>query len=106
MSLCFSPDSKYLVALSGGPEYKLICWLWDKLKVVCIGDCKPASPSAKLNQVSFWPGGSNDVQQVCVTGDGFFRLVKIQEGTPKPLLQSIGKREPQVRPVCIRVWVV
>lgn len=32
--MAFSPDSKYLIAQTGGPEWTLIFWLWEKQKVV------------------------------------------------------------------------
>lgn len=32
--MAFSPDSKYLIGQTGGPEWMLIFWLWEKQKVL------------------------------------------------------------------------
>ena len=34
VSLAFSPDSKYLAAQSGDPDYTLLYWTWEKSKVM------------------------------------------------------------------------
>ena len=34
VSLSFSPDSKYLAAQGGGPDYTLLYWTWEKSKVM------------------------------------------------------------------------
>lgn len=34
VSIAFSPDSKYLVALSGSPEWQIVFWMWEKQKVM------------------------------------------------------------------------
>lgn len=32
--MAFSPDSKYLIGQTGGPDWVLILWLWEKQKVL------------------------------------------------------------------------
>lgn len=34
--VAFSPDSKYLIAQTGGPEGMLVFWLWEKQKVLAL----------------------------------------------------------------------
>lgn len=48
--IAFSPDSKYLTGLTGGPENMLILWLWEKHKV--LATVKTANPSNPVTQVS------------------------------------------------------
>lgn len=36
VSLAFSPDSKYLVAQGGKPDYTLLYWTWEKSKVMAV----------------------------------------------------------------------
>ncbi len=32
--MAFSPDSKYLAAQGGGPEWNLVLWSWEKSKML------------------------------------------------------------------------
>lgn len=34
VSLAFSPDSKYLIGQSGGPDWMLVYWQWEKAKLL------------------------------------------------------------------------
>ena len=34
ISISFSADNKYLLTLTGGPDYTLIVWLWEKLRPI------------------------------------------------------------------------
>lgn len=72
VSLAFSPDSKYLVTLGGS----LLYWTWEKSR----------GPMARIavsgSQASFSP---TDNTQLCVTGEGVFRLFRYQEGMLKQL---------------------
>ena len=54
VSLAFSPDSKYLVAQGGRPDWTLLYWTWEKSKVMAT--TKTSNPQN--------PQG--DVYQVCV----------------------------------------
>ncbi|XP_067997149.1 cilia- and flagella-associated protein 57 [Melanerpes formicivorus] len=88
VSLAFSPDCRYLAAATGPPEGHLTYWFWEKqrlmaavrLEAACSGVC----------QVSFSP---QDNTQVCITGNGFFKLFKYSGGTLKQV--NLEKGEPQ-----------
>ena len=38
-SMCFSADNKLLLTLSGGPDYSLVAWQWEKSKMVANIKC-------------------------------------------------------------------
>lgn len=50
VSIAFSPDSKYLVALSGSPEWQIIFWMWEKQKVMA--SVRADSQNSPIYQVS------------------------------------------------------
>lgn len=75
VSIAFSPDSKYLVALSGSPEWQIIFWMWEKQKVMA--SVRADSQNSPIYQVSFNP---HDNTQICVTGNGVFKLFRYVEG--------------------------
>ena len=37
--MCFSADNKLLLTLSGGPDYSLVAWQWEKSKMVANIKC-------------------------------------------------------------------
>ena len=39
VSMCFSADNKLLLTLSGGPDYSLVAWQWEKSKMVASINC-------------------------------------------------------------------
>ncbi|XP_064228328.1 cilia- and flagella-associated protein 57 isoform X1 [Aotus nancymaae] len=78
ISLAFSPDSKYLLAQTSPPESNLVYWLWEKQKVMAI--IRTDTQNNPVYQVSFSP---QDNTQVCVTGNGVFKLLRFTEGTLK-----------------------
>jgi len=117
--VAFSPDSKYLVGQTGGPEWMLILWLWEKQKVLAtvrtssdpnnsvtqvsrpraMYQCRPqrmrASSELLLlhgmsHQVSFSPYSNT---QLCVSGRGVFKLLRYSEGSLKqsgaPKVESV-----------------
>ncbi|XP_018422114.1 PREDICTED: cilia- and flagella-associated protein 57 isoform X1 [Nanorana parkeri] len=88
VSLSFSPDSKYLVAQSGAPEWQIIFWMWEKQKVMAT--VKADSQNNPIYQVSFNP---NDNTQICVTGHGVFKLFRYVEGNLRQT--NFQKVEPQ-----------
>ncbi|XP_007432730.1 cilia- and flagella-associated protein 57, partial [Python bivittatus] len=88
ISLAFSPDSKYLVAQTGPPESQLAYWMWEKQRTMAI--VKVDVQNNPLYQVSFNP---QDNTQVCVTGNGIFKLYKYTEGTLKQT--NFLRGEPQ-----------
>uniref|UniRef100_A0A8W4FJK8 Cilia and flagella associated protein 57 n=1 Tax=Sus scrofa TaxID=9823 RepID=A0A8W4FJK8_PIG len=71
ISMAFSPDSKYLLTQTSPPESNLVYWLWEKQKVMAI--IRIDTQSNAIYQVSFSP---QDNTQVCVTGNGMFKLLR------------------------------
>ncbi|XP_037599096.1 cilia- and flagella-associated protein 57 isoform X2 [Cebus imitator] len=78
ISMAFSPDSKYLLTQTSPPESNLVYWLWEKQKVMAI--IRTDTQNNPVYQVSFSP---QDNTQVCVTGNGMFKLLRFTEGTLK-----------------------
>ncbi|KAM6217017.1 cilia- and flagella-associated protein 57 [Rhynchocyon petersi] len=88
ISMAFSPDSKYLLAQTSTPESNLVYWLWEKQKVMAI--VRTDTQNNAIYQVSFNP---QDNTQVCVTGNGIFKLLRFAEGTLKQT--NFQRGEPQ-----------
>lgn len=88
VALAFSPDGRYLAAATGPPEAQLALWLWEKQRLLAVVRLEAADIG--VCQVSFSP---QDNAQVCVTGNGFFKLFKYSEGTLKQI--NLQKGEPQ-----------
>ncbi|XP_035517008.1 cilia- and flagella-associated protein 57 [Morone saxatilis] len=87
--MAFSPDSKYLIGQTGGPEWTLIFWLWEKQKV--LATVKTSNSNNPVAQVSFNPYNNT---QLCVSGTGVFKLFRYSEGALKqcsfPKVESIN----------------
>eukprot|EP00064_Thunnus_orientalis_P003706 superscaffoldBa00000314_g3717 len=87
--MAFSPDSKYLIGQTGGSEWMLIFWLWEKQKV--LATVKTGNPYNPVTQVSFNPYNN---MQLCVSGTGVFKLFRYSEGALKqcsfPKVESIN----------------
>ncbi|NXE75828.1 CFA57 protein, partial [Cochlearius cochlearius] len=88
VSLAFSPDCRYLAAATAPPEGLLTCWLWERQRLMAT--VRVEAPGSGICQVSFSP---QDNAQVCITGNGFFKLFKYSEGTLKQM--NLQKGEPQ-----------
>ncbi|XP_025942665.1 cilia- and flagella-associated protein 57 isoform X1 [Apteryx rowi] len=88
VALAFSPDSRYLAAATSPPEVHLAYWLWEKQRLMAA--VRIEAPGSGLCQVSFSP---QDNAQVCITGNGIFKLIKYSEGTLKTT--SLQKGELQ-----------
>ncbi|XP_050817064.1 cilia- and flagella-associated protein 57 isoform X2 [Gopherus flavomarginatus] len=88
VSLAFSPDSKYLVAQTGPPESNLAYWMWEKQRTMAV--VKADIQNNPVYQVSFNP---QDNTQVCITGNGIFKLFRYTEGTLKQT--NFQRGEPQ-----------
>ncbi|XP_026024823.1 cilia- and flagella-associated protein 57 isoform X1 [Astatotilapia calliptera] len=84
--IAFSPDSKYLIGLTGSPEWMLILWLWEKHKL--LATLKTTNTNNPVTQVSFNPYSNT---QLCVSGTGVFKLFRYSEGALKP--SSVAKVE-------------
>ncbi|XP_070976350.1 cilia- and flagella-associated protein 57 [Oncorhynchus clarkii lewisi] len=78
VSMAFSPDSKYLIGQAGAPDWTLFYWMWEKQKVMA--SVKTTGSTNPINQVSFNP---QDNTQVCVSGNGVFKLFRYAEGALK-----------------------
>ncbi|KAJ8011195.1 hypothetical protein DPEC_G00055650 [Dallia pectoralis] len=76
--MAFSPDSKYLIGQTGAPDWTLFYWMWEKQKVMA--SVKTTGSSNPVSQVSFNP---RDNTQVCVSGNGVFKLFRYMEGALK-----------------------
>lgn len=47
--MAFSPDSKYLIGQTGGPDWMLILWLWEKQKI--LASVKTSNSNNPVTQV-------------------------------------------------------
>ncbi|XP_064311392.1 cilia- and flagella-associated protein 57 [Phalacrocorax carbo] len=88
VSLAFSPDCRYLAATTAPPEGHLTYWFWEKQQLMAVARIE--GPGSSTCQVSFGP---QDNTQVCITGNGFFKLFKYSEGTLKQI--NLQKGGPQ-----------
>ncbi|XP_033977740.1 cilia- and flagella-associated protein 57 [Trematomus bernacchii] len=86
--MAFSHDSKYLIGQTGGPDWTLIFWLWEKQKV--LATVKTSTSRNPVSQVSFNPHNNT---QLCVSGGGVLKLFRYSEGALKqsssPKVESI-----------------
>ncbi|NXN29526.1 CFA57 protein, partial [Nycticryphes semicollaris] len=88
VSLAFSPDCRYLAAITLPPEGHLTYWLWEKQRLMAT--VRVEALDSSVCQVSFSP---EDSAQVCITGNGFFKLFQYSEGSLKQT--NLQKGEPQ-----------
>ncbi|KAL5113105.1 Cilia and flagella-associated protein 57 [Taenia crassiceps] len=79
VSISFSPDSLYLVAQGGGPDWTLIYWQWEKTKRLATVRTSQGNP---IHQVSV---SLHDSTQLCVIGKDTFRTYKYNEEVIKPI---------------------
>ncbi|CDS41242.1 WD repeat containing protein 65 [Echinococcus multilocularis] len=79
VSIAFSPDSLYLVAQGGGPDWILIYWQWEKAKRLSTVRTSQGNP---IHQISV---SLHDSTQLCVTGKDTFRTYKYNEEVIKPI---------------------
>ncbi|XP_032302082.1 cilia- and flagella-associated protein 57 isoform X2 [Coturnix japonica] len=86
-ALAFSPDGRHLVALTEPPEAHLVLWLWEKQQLLAV--LRLEDKGSGVCQVSFSP---HDNTQICLTGNGFFKLYKYSERTLKQT--NLQKGEP------------
>ncbi|NXC40825.1 CFA57 protein, partial [Penelope pileata] len=88
--LAFSPDGGHLAAATGPPGAHLALWLWERSRLLAAVRLELPPRGGGCCQVSFNP---QDNAQVCITGNGFFKLFKFSEGTLKQM--NLQKGEPQ-----------
>ncbi|XP_068095524.1 cilia- and flagella-associated protein 57 [Hyperolius riggenbachi] len=96
VSVAFSPDSKYLVAQSGAPEWQIIFWMWEKQKVMAT--VRADSQNNPIYQVSFNP---YDNTQICVTGNGVFKIFRYVDGN----LRQTNFQKMEVQNFLCHAWL-
>jgi WD40 repeat protein len=91
VSICFSPDGKYLLTQGGAPDWTLVNWQWEKSRPL-----QAAKVSNKLgaaiHQTSFCP---TDPTVVCVSGNCILRFLHLEQNEFKSIPFTMGKRPPQ-----------
>ncbi|XP_041912329.1 cilia- and flagella-associated protein 57-like isoform X1 [Alosa sapidissima] len=96
VSMCFSPDSKYFIAQSGGPDWMLLYWMWERQKV--IATVKTTIVPNPISQVSFSP---YDNTQICVTGYGVLKVFRFMEG----ILKQTAFQKLDTQNILCHAWV-
>jgi len=79
VSVAFSPDSKYLLAQAGKPDWQLIYWNWEKSKIMAKITASQ-NPANAIHQVSFNP---HDNTLVVAVGDQIIKQLRYTEGVFK-----------------------
>lgn len=90
VSLAFSPDSKYLAAHTGGPDWMLQYWGWEKCKLMAFIRTNNPQTNLPIYQVNFNP---HDNSLMCVVGNGTLKSFRYSENNLKPF--NFPKVEPQ-----------
>ncbi|KAM8915709.1 cilia- and flagella-associated protein 57 isoform 2-T2 [Spinachia spinachia] len=96
LCMAFSPDAKYLIGQTGGPDGTLNFWLWEKQKV--LATAKTGTSNTYVTQVSFSPHNNT---RVCVSGSGVLKLLRYSDGALK---QSTTPKVESVNFLC-HAWV-
>lgn len=99
-SIAFSSDSKLLLTQGGAPDWKLICWAWDKGKAIATTQVS-ADPKIPVSHCMFNPV---DLSMCSATGEGMLRFYRIVDGEFKSLPCLLGDREPE--PYTAHAWIV
>merc|ERR1711871_1315855 len=95
VSICFSHDNKFLLMLGGGPDFTLVYWTWEKVKLVASMrlHTNVSAPASELYQCSFCP---SDANHLAVCGNGYFQFLHLKDQTLKKAgTGPLQKREPQ-----------
>jgi cilia- and flagella-associated protein 57 len=104
VSLSFSQDGRYLVALGGFPEWKLVYWDVEKHKMLARGAALDNTLEAKdvrhLSQCSIAP---HDPSLVCVTGRGSVKFFSYADGHLFPA--TGGVEAPEVHYLA-HTWLI
>jgi hypothetical protein len=74
--VCFSTDTRYIIAISSEPEWTITYWNWEKNRLICHQKLN-FSPNTVITSVNFHP---TDVNQVSMVGHGLFKLFKYIDG--------------------------
>ncbi|KAJ3363138.1 Cilia- and flagella-associated protein 57 [Allomyces javanicus] len=97
VSLCFSSDSKYIASLTGGPDWALHNWSWEKGKVMASVRANTIS-SNSATHVLFNPWDSS---QVSVVGNGTFKCYRFVEGT----MRQFGGQKVEAKNYLHHCWL-
>jgi len=89
---CSKNGERLLVTVSGKSEARVIIWNWDKQRCISSLELMPDPRSQTIEQVSF---STVDPSVVIVTGIKFYRYIKCEGPTMKPLPIVINKREAE-----------
>ncbi|KAL2916411.1 hypothetical protein HK105_204167 [Polyrhizophydium stewartii] len=86
VSIAFTNDSKFLLAQGAAPDWCMYMWSLEKAKLVTWTKTS-TNASTDINQMSC---NHHDMSttQVCVTGNGLFRVFRLVEGTFKMAHQN------------------
>eukprot|EP01083_Nonionella_stella_P142379 440406_1 len=90
ISLQFSSDSKYLLALGGAPDWCIINYQREKGRIIQIIRCQ-TSNTQPFYSGSYCPSDPNLI--VC-SGHKVLKFYKSEQSELKPIAISLGKREP------------
>lgn len=98
--IAFSQDGKYLVAQGGGPEYNLVLWSMEGKTRVVDTFCTSSVDGDPVFQCSISP----DNKTICVSGNGIFKLLTVDEREKlKVLVDGIAKRDHE--PYLAHTWL-
>jgi len=98
--IAFSLDGKYLVAQGGGPEYNLVLWSMEGKTRVVDTICTSSIDGDPVFQCSISP----DNKTICVTGNGVFKLLAVDDKEKlKVLVDGLGKRDHE--PYLSHTWL-
>ena len=93
VSLAFSPDSKYLMAQGGAPDWLLCLWTWEKNPPKLIATAK--TTNALMAQVHACSFSLTDNNNIAVVGNGILKQLRLTESAMKLLQSPLGQREPE-----------
>ena len=74
-------EDQFLVTLSGGPDWALILWKWDKMEPVAMTKIDPIGPKeGEIPHISFSP---HDEYHIIVTGGGLYKFFSFKTNDKK-----------------------
>lgn len=86
ISMSFSPDSKHLITQTTAPDWSIYYWSWEKSKIMAsykVIQQQNSGNQSSVSQVSFNP---QDNSQICVVGNGIFKMFRYADGILKNYL--------------------
>lgn len=97
--MAFSPDSKYLIGQTGGPEWMLIFWLWEKQKVLAtVKTTNSNNPVIQVSHVCCVSAATALVSAILRARSILYYFVGVPSGQLQPLQQHAA--------VCVWDWCV